>query len=68
MKTIQHHFPAIPLSEIVTWATANGAKALEMDSWAGTIEIGKRPGINLITGMDLHQLRFQPQSRIRKLI
>ena len=68
MKTIQHHFPAIPLSEIVTWATANGAKALEMDSWAGTIEIGKRPGINLITGMDLHQLRFHPQSRIRKLI
>ena len=68
MKTIQSHFPAIPLLEIVSWATINGAKALEMDTWAGTIEIGKRPGINLITGMDLKQLHLQPKSRIRKLI
>ena len=68
MKTIQSHFPSIPLIEIVSWATINGARALEMDSWAGTIEIGKRPGINLITGMDLQQLRLQPQSQIRKLI
>ena len=68
MKTIQSHFPAIPFGEIVTWATANGAKALEMDAWAGTIEIGKRPGINLITGIDLQQLHLQPQSRIKKII
>ena len=68
MKTIQSHFPSIHLGEIVTWATINGARALEMDSWAGTIEIGKSPGINLITGMDLHNLRLKPQSRIKKLI
>jgi len=68
MKTIQSHFPSIPFGEIVTWATVNGAIALEMDSWAGSIEVGKRPGINLITGMDLQNLHLKPQSRIKKLI
>ena len=68
MKTIQSHFPSIHLGEIVMWATSNGARALEMDSWAGTIEIGKKPGINLITGMDLQNLRLKPQSRIKKLM
>ena len=68
MKTIQSHFPTIPFDEIVTWATRNGAGALEMNEWAGTIEIGKKPGVNLITGMDLQHLQLQPQSKVRKLI
>lgn len=68
MKTIQSHFPAIPLCEIVTWATRNGAEALEMNDWAGTIEKGKKPGINLITGMDLQHLQLLPQSKVKRLI
>jgi cytosine/adenosine deaminase-related metal-dependent hydrolase len=68
MKTIQSHFPAIPFGEIVIWATQNGAEALEMDDWAGTIEKGKKPGINLITGMDLQHLQLQSQSKVKRLI
>jgi len=68
IKTIQTHVPAIPLGEIVTWATRNGAEALEMDKWAGTIEKGKKPGINLITGMDLQHLQLLPQSKVKRLI
>ena len=68
MKTIQTHFPEIPLSEIVVWATRNGAEALEMSDWAGTIEQGKKPGINLITGMDLQHFQLLPQSKIKRLI
>ena len=68
MKTIQTNFPAIPLDEIVTWATHNGAEALEMSNWAGTIEPGKKPGINLITGMDLKHLQLLPQSKVKRLI
>lgn len=68
IKTIQANFPSIPLEEIVTWATQNGAKALEMNDWAGTIEVGKRPGINLITGMDLQNLMLLPQSKVKRLI
>jgi len=68
MKTIQANFSAIPLDEIVTWATRNGAEALEMSDWAGTIEPRKKPGINLITGMDLQHLRLLPQSKVKRLI
>ncbi len=68
MKTIQTHFPAIPFVEIVTWATRNGAEALEMNDWAGTIEPGKKPGVNLITGMDLQHLQLLPQSKVKRLI
>ena len=68
MKTMQTYFPALSLIELVTWSTRNGAEALAMDSWAGTIEIGKRPGINLITGMDLQELRLKPESKVRRLM
>ena len=68
MKTVQTNFPQIPFGEIVTWATRNGAEALEMNDWAGTIEKKKRPGINLITGMDLKHLQLLPQSKAKKLI
>ena len=68
MKTIQTYFPSIPLGDLVIWGTRNGAEALSMDDWGGTIEIGKRPGINLISGMDLQHLRLQPQSKVKRLI
>jgi len=68
MKTVQTHFPQISLGEIVIWATRNGAEALEMSDWAGTIEKGKRPGINLITGMDLKHLQLLPHSKVKRLI
>ncbi len=45
VKTIQQHFPLIPLAEILQWATLNGAKALEMDTYLGSFEAGKKPGI-----------------------
>lgn len=68
MKTILSNFPSIPFGEIVIWATRNGAEALEMSDWAGTIEKGKKPGINMITGMDLQQLKLLPQSKVKRLI
>ena len=68
MKTIQTHFETIPFGEIVNWGTRNGAEALQINRWAGTIEIGKRPGINLITGMDLQHLRLQPHSKVKRLV
>ena len=68
MKTIQEHFPEIPFGEIVPWATRNGAEALEIDDWAGTIETGKRPGINLISGMDLQKLQLLPSSKVKRLV
>ena len=48
IKTIRKHFPAVPLEEILQWATLNGAKALELQDKFGSFEKGKQPGVLLI--------------------
>lgn len=68
MTLIQDAFPEISMNELTTWATYNGAKALQLDAWAGSIEVGKRPGINLLTGFDLTNMKLLPGTGVRKLI
>jgi aminodeoxyfutalosine deaminase len=51
IKTMQKHFPSIPLEEMLTWATFNGAKALQMDDTLGNFEKGKQPGVVLISNI-----------------
>ncbi len=48
LKTIQKFNPTIPLAEMLTWATLNGATALQMDKELGSFEKGKKPGVILI--------------------
>lgn len=48
LKIIQQHFPHISLTELLQWATINGAKALELDSLLGSFEEGKRPGVLIV--------------------
>ncbi len=38
----------IPNVDLIKWSTINGAKALGFDNELGSIELGKRPGLNLI--------------------
>jgi cytosine/adenosine deaminase-related metal-dependent hydrolase len=51
MKLLQQNFSTISLSNMLQWATINGAKALQMDNVLGSFEKGKRPGINLIKNL-----------------
>ena len=51
LKTIQKHCPSIPLAEMLSWATMNGARALQMEKGLGSFEKGKKPGIVLIEGI-----------------
>ena len=46
--TIKKYQSYIPLEELIKWATLNGAKALGFDKDLGSLETGKKPGINLI--------------------
>ena len=57
-----------PLKELLTWATLNGAKALGIDAMKGAIEIGKRPGLVVIEGADLHNLCLTPESVAHRII
>ena len=68
MKIIQAAYPAIPIDEMITWASFNGAKALGLADWVGSLEVGKRPGINLLTGLDLTEKKLLSETKVKKLI
>ncbi len=57
LKIITKHYPQIPLQTLLTWATKNGADFLGFNQ-LGTIEKGKKPGLNLlknVVGMKLSE-------------
>lgn len=58
----------IPLNELLTWATINGAKAVGQEEYIGSIEVGKRPGLVVIENADLHTLRLTSESLSRRII
>ena len=45
INTIQANYPQIPLTEILQWATLNGAKALGFENSLGSFNKGKQPGM-----------------------
>lgn len=58
IKLIRKQFPKIELNELFEWATLNGAKFLGLDGVFGSIEKGKKPGLNLISKDLLHITRL----------
>lgn len=65
MKTISKHFPRIAFETLLQWATKNGAEVLGFET-LGTIEKGKRPGLNLLT--EIKEGQLSEKSVVQKLI
>jgi len=65
MRTLQMH-THITFDELLNWATLNGAVFLGMQALLGTLEKGKKPGINLI--QQLENGRITPQTQIQRII
>jgi cytosine/adenosine deaminase-related metal-dependent hydrolase len=53
MRTLQDNFE-IPVEELIQWATRNGAEFLGISERYGSLEAGKRPGINLLDFEELN--------------
>ncbi len=68
LKTISHHDPSINLDTLLQWATRNGAEFLGYEESLGTLERGKKPGINLVNGMDSRNLRLTKETKVTKLV
>jgi cytosine/adenosine deaminase-related metal-dependent hydrolase len=68
LKVLSAHFPELTLKQLLSFATLNGANALNISEKFGTIEKGKKPGILLLTEMDLQQLRLTQNAIIQRLI
>jgi aminodeoxyfutalosine deaminase len=66
MRTIQQKFHAISTQMLIQWGTLNGAKYLGIDDEKGTLEPGKTPGLNLITGLDGNKIT--PETKVRRLV
>ncbi len=66
LKTLHKAFPSLQLTDTIKWATINGASFLGIDHDYGSIEKGKKPGLNLISNVD--RLSLTPESRVRKLV
>ena len=45
IQMVRKSFPSIPFSEILKWATINGARALNISNQFGSFEKGKIPGV-----------------------
>jgi imidazolonepropionase-like amidohydrolase len=58
----------IPLEELLSYATINGACALGIEDRIGSIEVGKRPGLVVIESADLHNLRLTPESQAHRIL
>lgn len=65
VKTIAKHYPQIPLQTLLTWATKNGAEFLGLNQ-LGTIEKGKKPGLNLLKNMD--GMKITEKTEVVKLV
>jgi cytosine/adenosine deaminase-related metal-dependent hydrolase len=68
MKTLQHHFPAVTLGEMIRWSTINGARALCEDQNFGKIEVGIKPGLLLLENIDLINFKLLPETCVTRLI
>ena len=49
---IHENFPHVPMNEIFTWASLNGARFLSKEAVLGSLAPGKRPGIVFVDALD----------------
>lgn len=68
IKTIQMHFPEIPLTELICWGTLNGAEFIGEKHLMGSFEKGKKPGVVLIENADINSLILKQESTSRIII
>ncbi|SEF83777.1 amidohydrolase family protein [Sphingobacterium lactis] len=65
LKVIHQEFPELDFNETIKWATLNGAKALNLEHELGSLEVGKKPGLVLLEGMDTFKLT--PNVKVRRI-
>lgn len=68
IKTIRKFQSYIPFEDLLLWATLNGAEALGYDDELGSFEVGKTPGINLISNIDNLSNGYIDNAELRRLI
>ncbi|MBR3703636.1 MAG: amidohydrolase family protein [Alistipes sp.] len=60
----------IPLATRLEWATMGGAEALGISAEMGSVEVGKRPGLVIVEGIEEQdgELQLSPTAHSRRLV
>jgi cytosine/adenosine deaminase-related metal-dependent hydrolase len=66
MKTIARYQSYLSFETLLKWSTINGAEALGYEDQLGSIEVGKRPGLNLLN-LD-EGLQLEAKTKVKRLI
>lgn len=64
---LRTNFPQVPMQELFTWASLNGARFLGKDAMLGSLTPGKRPGIVRVTDIDAEGF-ITEDSRSKRII
>ena len=68
LKTIQEHCPSISLTDLISWATINGARALGQEDNYGIIGPGKKPGLLILDGIDFKNFKLSAGTFVKRLM
>ncbi|MDM8161199.1 amidohydrolase family protein [Labilibaculum sp. K2S] len=68
LKALQEILPTLAFWELIKWGTINGAKHLQIENEFGSLEIGKKPGLNLLTNLDYSNQKFNAASELKILV
>lgn len=65
LKTLHNSFPDLDFNMMLSWACLNGAKYLGLEKKFGSLEKGKKPGVNLIS--NIKNMNITQESTVTKL-
>ena len=68
IKVLQQLLPELTFWDLIKWASFNGAKHLGIEEEFGSFEMGKKPGVNLLTHLDYKNEKLNPNSELKILV
>lgn len=66
LKVIHENFKDLDFLTTIKWATINGAKALGLDNELGSLEVGKKPGLVLLKGVNM--LKINDNVEVERIV
>ncbi len=67
IHVLQQNYPELSLHTLLKWASTQGAAALQQGDEFGAFMPGKKPGVNLLQGIDGDSLALSSNNSISKL-